>query len=162
MYSSHIFIKRFCLHKSMEKKDWCIISQLRSDARKPVSTISNTVHLCREAVAKRIEKYTPIIRKYTVLLDFQKIGLVHVLMNVSVSEEKEIFEKYIQQHHGLNTFYQTSNGYAIEMVFQNAFEADEFVNALTCAFAIQEKHVWVIEKQLAQECFLENMRSIHG
>lgn len=145
----------------MEKKDWVIISQLRSDGRKPVSTISSAVHLCRGTVAKRIEKYDSIIRKYTVLLDFQKIGLVQVLVNISLNEEKGVFERYIQQHPCLNTFYQTSKGYAVEMVFQNAIEADKFVNALSSAFAITEKQVWVIEKQLAQECFLVNMREAH-
>lgn len=146
----------------MEKKDWVIISQLRSDARKPVSTISNAVDLCRETVAKRIEKYNSIIRKYTVLLDFQKIGLIHVLMNVTIiNEDKEVFERYMQQHPCLNTFYQTSKGYAVEMVFQNALEADKFVTALSSAFAITEKQVWVIEKQLAQECFLEKMREAY-
>ncbi len=146
----------------MEKKDWNIISQLRSDARKPVSTISSTVNLSREAVTKRINTYNMFIKKYTVLLDFQKIGLVHVLMTISITEDHEIFEKYIQQQHGLNTLYQTSNGYAMEMVFQNSFEADEFINALNRGFVIQEKHVWVIEKQLAHECFLENMRQNNG
>ncbi|MFA6888309.1 MAG: AsnC family transcriptional regulator [Candidatus Woesearchaeota archaeon] len=141
----------------MKENDMQILSCLRSDARMSLMTISKAVNMCRTAVRKRLKQYETSIEKYSLLLNFQRMGFFHVIFFITLAkEDKEIFGKYIQQHPYLNTLYEiTDADYAGEMVFKTHAEVEDFFNALENAFTITEKQVFLIKKQVTKECFLQ-------
>ena len=97
----------------IDEKDRAIISVLRKNARETTKDISKAIKLPRTTVSERIKKMIErgIIKKFTVTLDYEKIGLpitafilVSFLPNPEISQRelakriskmKNVYEVYI-------------------------------------------------------------------
>ncbi|OYT62611.1 transcriptional regulator [Thermoplasmatales archaeon ex4484_30] len=97
----------------IDEKDRAIISVLRKNARETTKDISKAIKLPRTTVSERIKKMVErgIIKKFTVTLDYEKIGLpitafilVSFLPNPEISQRelakriskmKNVYEVYI-------------------------------------------------------------------
>ena len=142
----------------MDKHDFLIVSELRTDARAPVLFISDTLRLSRVTIAQRLKKLQEtIIRKYTALVDFRKLGFsVKLLFSITLApHDKNIFAKYIQKHPSVNNFYSTAHGadYLVEMIFQTQTEAERFLEQLSSAFSIVQQQVYYLDQELVRESF---------
>ncbi len=136
----------------MNKKDRLIVSLLRSDGRAPISAISQSVQLCRASVAERLK--STYIKKYTALIDFQRLGFIHIFFWVKVAHnERNVLKKFLLQHKSLNSMYVSENGFFVEMYFQSEEEYEEFFSSIEKAFIIFEKQVFIIDEEIIQECF---------
>jgi DNA-binding Lrp family transcriptional regulator len=136
----------------MNKKDKMIVSLLRSDARTSISTISNVVQLCRASVAERLK--SAYIKKYTALIDFQRMGFINLFFWIKVAEnEKTVFKKYLSQHRNINSLFASENGFFVDMYFESEQEYEEFFASIETAFIIFEKHIFAIDEEIVQECF---------
>ena len=142
----------------MNSNDILIVSQLRSDARKPILEISTCLKICRATVTDRLRiLQTTVIQKYIALVDFKKLGYpVQLCFSITLAEEdKEVFCRYIQQHPLLNNLYKLQEGfdYFIEMHFPTKKEAEDFLSSLENAFSIIEKQVFFVDQELVRESF---------
>ena len=142
----------------MDKHDFLIVSELRTDARAPVLSMSDTLCLSRVTIAQRLKKLRQtIIRKYTALVDFRKLGFsVKLLFSITLApHDKTVFAKYIQEHPSLNNFYSTAYGadYLVEMIFQTQTEAECFLERLSSAFSIVQQQVYYLDQELVRESF---------
>ena len=97
----------------IDEKDRAIIAVLRKNARETTKDISKAIKLPRTTVSERIKKMVErgIIKKFTVTLDYEKIGLpitafilVSFLPNPEISQRelakriskmKNVYEVYI-------------------------------------------------------------------
>jgi len=140
-----------------------IVSELRSDARAPVLSISGTLRLSRVTITQRLKNLQQhIIQKYTTLVDFRKLGFsIKLLFSITLaSHDKDVFAKYIQEHPSLNNFYSTTHGsdYLVEMIFQTQAEAEQFLHCLSSAFSIVQQHVYYLDQELVRESFFPDPR----
>lgn len=147
----------------MDKHDFLIVSELRSDARSPVLSISGTLRLSRVTISQRLKRLQEtIIQKYTTIVDFRKLGFsVKLLFSITLaSHDKDIFAKYIQKHRSLNNFYSTTHGadYLVEMIFQTQAEAELFLQCLSSAFSIVQQQVYYLDQELVRESFFPDPR----
>ncbi|MBI5072337.1 Lrp/AsnC family transcriptional regulator [Candidatus Woesearchaeota archaeon] len=150
------------MRKKDTSKDHLLVSLLRQDARQPIRTLGNAISMCRGTVAERLfSLQKEVIRKYTALVDFRKLGFgTRVLFTISLaSEEKNIFGRYIRGHPALNNLYQTTNGadYIFEMIFCNHHEYSLFMEDIEYAFAIHSLTTSFIEQELVREAFVTSL-----
>ena len=151
-------------------KDYLIVSLLREDARKTIRSIAISTDMCRVTVAHRLcFLQHQVIRKYTALVDFQKIGFcVRVLVSITLaSQDIAIFGRYIQAHPALNNLYKTTkdSDYFFEMIFETQKELHVFLNDIHTAFAITDLKLSFIEQELVRESFFGNVHAlsvVHG
>lgn len=150
------------MRKKDTSKDYLIMSLLRQDARQSLQNISSTISMCRVTVAHRVAYLQKeVIRKYTALVDFQKIGYTtRVLLNITLApQDKLVFGRYIHGHPALNNLYKTTHGsdYLLELVFTTKIEYAQFMEDIHYAFSIQAFTVSFVEQELVRESFASSV-----
>ncbi|MEA2055198.1 MAG: Lrp/AsnC family transcriptional regulator [Candidatus Thermoplasmatota archaeon] len=80
----------------LDEKDRIIIEELKKDAKQPIMKLSRKVGLPRTTVGERIRKLIDkkIIKKFTVMLDYEKVGLpITTFILVSFLPNPEISQR---------------------------------------------------------------------
>ena len=147
------------MRKKDTSKDHLLVSLLRQDARQPLRTLGNAISMCRGTVAERLSVLQKeVIRKYTALVDFHKLGFgTRVLFTITLAyDEKKIFGRYILTHPNLNNLYQTTSGadYLFEMIFRNHHDYSLFLEDIEYAFDIRALTTSFVEQELVREAFV--------
>lgn len=85
----------------LDKLNWSILTVLQENARLPFAEIGRKVGLSAPAVAERVQKLEDagVIKRYTVALDYEKIGtpLQAVVLFTSSSGKMASFLKHIEK-----------------------------------------------------------------
>ena len=145
----------------MKKKDILIISKLRSNSRETLTNLSRATKIPVSTIYDRMKNhYGDIIRKHTVLLDFNKLGFntrAHILIKVK-KEDKELFKEALIKNSNINSIFKINNGYdyLIEAVFRNIQEIENFMEAIESKFKVLNRQVFYIIDELKREDFLIN------
>ncbi len=133
--------------------------QLRIDGRQPLTEISRKIHMPVSTLFDKVKSNKDsMIRRFTCLLDFRRIGFncrAQIVLRVKKEERGEI-QKHLLKHPNVNSAYKINNGYdfLIETVFKEIRELDLFLEKLDEKFKIHEKSVYYIIEDLARERFL--------
>ncbi|MCF7872507.1 Lrp/AsnC family transcriptional regulator [Candidatus Woesearchaeota archaeon] len=142
----------------MKQTDIIITSHLRKNARKSLTEITKETGIPTSTIhnkIKNMEKY--IIKKFTVLLDYEQTG--HHNWNITMikikEEQRQEFEEYTKNHPNINTMLEITNeyNYQLETVFKNLKEYADFIRELQNKFDIEKKQEHIVLKEHKQETF---------
>lgn len=142
----------------INKKELEIVSAFRRNARESLTTASRKLRVPVSTLYDRLRKYQKnIIIKHTALLDFEKLGYsIRVILGFKTNiKNKETVQKFLENHHRINTIFKTSNesDYLIETIFKNLGEYSAFSEELE-KFGIKNKHEFYVVKDIKREAFL--------
>jgi DNA-binding Lrp family transcriptional regulator len=143
-----------------KKKDLVILSHLRSDARKSLVDLSKKTGIPASTIYDRVNVHEKgAIRRYTALLDFEKLGFhgrVYVAVKLDNPQKREELLEFLQNHNTVNSIYKINLGYhyLFEAVFKNVSEAESFIDVLQDKFGLDEKHIFNIIEEVKKEEFL--------
>ena len=143
-----------------KQKDLVILSHLRNDARKSLVELSKKTGIPASTIYDRVNVHEKdAIKKYTALLDFEKLGFhgrVYVAIKLDDTQKREELLDFLQNHDTVNSIYKINLGfhYLFEAVFKNVSEAESFIDVLHDKFGIDEKHIFNIIEEVKKEEFL--------
>jgi len=116
---------------SFDTLDMKIIKAFQHDARTPIVKLAREVGVNEATVRKRVEKLIKngIIQKFTVVLDYHKLGRVvkaFVGLRVQPAKLKEIVD-HLSKHPDVMVLYRTSGD--TDIIIEVIFEKMEDLNA---------------------------------
>ena len=106
-----------------------------------------------------------IITKHTALIDFSKLGFnarANIMIKVDRSIRDEI-RKFLLKHQNINSLYKISNGFdfLIEGVFKNVKDVEDFLDALSEKFKLEQTNVYYIVEDIKKEGFMNDERLLN-
>jgi DNA-binding Lrp family transcriptional regulator len=140
----------------MKLSDTKILHYLRQNSRTNLTTISRKTGIPVSTIFDKIKMYEQeFVHKFTVLLDFQKLGYnvrAKVLLKVD-PQSRDKLRAYLMAHQSVNNLFRINNGYdfALECVFTSIREVEEFVEGLEMQFTVLDKTVYHIIEDIARE-----------
>jgi len=145
----------------LKEKEMLILSHFRTDARISLTKLSKITKVPVRTIFDKIKEYKKlnIIRKYTSLIDFKKLGYeigTQILLSAG-KDSRESLQKFLVQHPRVNNVFRINNGFdfLIESLFRDMQELDEFMRSLEDFGPMQKKEFFVME-DLKREEFLGN------
>lgn len=135
--------------------DLVILKHMRQNARKSLTEISHHTSIPVSTVFDRLQKYEKgVIKRYTSLLNFEKIGYNVRVVYIISSNKRESLKGFLMKHRNVNNVYRLNNGYDFyaEAVFRNMKELEEFNEQLE-RFSIRLRQEHHIIEELAKERF---------
>lgn len=149
----------------MNQKDLKIITQLRQNARMPLTKMSKKIHIPISTIFDRLKlNEKEIIIKHTSLLDFTKLGY-NTRANITLRvdrDDKEALKKHLINHHQVNSFYKINNGFdfMIEGIFKQIKDMEDFLESLEQKFKILDKKSFFIIEDIKREAFMSNVHLV--
>jgi len=146
----------------MDEKQFNLLVHLRKDSRKNLATIGRSIRTPISTLHDRMKRLREeLVEKYTCIVNFKKMGFncrAHVIIRLCNKEDRDILKEALLRHHGVNSLYKINNGYDFlaEVVFQDMFQLDTFVEQLDEKFKIKEKKIYYIVEDIAREVFLSD------
>ena len=146
----------------INKKDLKIISQLRSDARMPLTKMSRKIQIPVSTIFDRLKiNENNLILKHTCLLNFSKLGYnVRAHINLKVDkEDKEALKEHLIKHQSVNSVFKINNGFdfMVEGVFKQIIDMENFIENLDQKFKILDKKSYFIIEDIKRESFMSNL-----
>jgi len=146
-------------YSKMKQTDIKIIQHLRNNARNSITKISRKTGIPTSTVfvkLKDLEK--DIIKKYTALLDYSKIGY-HDWHKTAVKLEgghQQDFEDYVYSHENINSVYEINGGfhYLIESVHKNIRDYMDFIKEMQTKFDVEEMKQFQIIRDIKREALV--------
>ncbi|MBU0535647.1 MAG: Lrp/AsnC family transcriptional regulator [Nanoarchaeota archaeon] len=143
----------------MEKDDALIISHLRQNARKNLTSISKQTGIPVSTIFDRIKRYNgQMIIKHTALLDFAKLGFdmrVTIVLKVPKETRQEV-QNYLMKVEHVNSMFRINNGYdfLVDALFRNMKEVNDLMEELD-QFKVKKECYYVLE-DLKREAFMSD------
>ena len=138
-----------------KQKDIVLFSALRKNGRMTLTNISKETHMPVSTVFEKLRHYTGgIIKKYTVLLDFAKLGYtIHVSLVLKVGCRDKLLQ-FLNTHPNVNNVYRINNGYDVlcEALFKDIHTSESFLQALE-EFTIVKMEVFYVLEDVRREGF---------
>ncbi|MFT7615428.1 MAG: DNA-binding Lrp family transcriptional regulator [Candidatus Woesearchaeota archaeon] len=144
----------------MDQKELVILSQFRQNARENLTTTSRKIRIPISTIYDRLRRYEGnVIKKYTTLLDFGKLGYnlkVQIVLKVAL-KSKAALQNFLNHHSRVNSLFLLSNDYdfLLEGIFRDIKEVSDFAQALE-KFSIIDKHEFYVVDDIKREDFLTN------
>jgi DNA-binding Lrp family transcriptional regulator len=142
----------------LNEKDMKILTNLRVNARLPLSTLSRQTGIPASTLFDKIRaQERDVIRGYTSLLDFRRLGFgtcATILLN---ARDKVAVQEYLLSHPNVNNLHRLGNEYdfALEVIFRSEAELAGFVEHIRQEFGIEEIQISVIREVVKREEFME-------
>lgn len=149
----------------MKEKDIKIITNLRQDARMPLTKMSRITRIPVSTIFDRLkENERSIITKHTTLIDFSKLGY-HTRANITIKVDRDDKQKlceYLSKNNSVNSLYKINNGYdfMIEGIFKQIKDLDDFLEDIEGKFRIQDKKSYFIIQDIKRENFMSNINLV--
>ena len=149
----------------INKKDILIISNLRINARMPLTKMSRKINIPVSTIFDRLKiNENGLIKKHTCLLNFSKLGY-NVRANIAFkveADDREGLKEYLLKHESANSVYKINNGFdfMIEGIFREIREMEDFIEDLEKRFRILDKKSFYIIEDLKREEFLSKTQII--
>jgi len=145
----------------INQKYLVVFAYLRQNARLKLSKISRKTGIAISTIHDQLKAQKDnLIKKYTTLLDFEKLGYnAKLSFAISVSpDDKQKLRDFLLKNHKINSLYAINNGFDFlaEGIFKQIREAEQFVEKIEQEFEIKDKEVHYIVDELKQETFLSN------
>ncbi len=143
----------------MNEKERLIISHLRKDARTSLVAISHETNIPISTIYDKINRLhkDKVIKKYTALIDFSKLGLHHtakLILKVDRSQREDLLY-FLKKHPAINSIYEINGGkdFLIETIQKDVKEHLAFVELLKEKFMIIELQEFQILGEVEREKF---------
>ncbi|MFC1753810.1 Lrp/AsnC family transcriptional regulator [Thermoproteota archaeon] len=143
------------------EKDILLMSHLRQNARKNLTSISKETGIPVSTIFDKIRKYesSKLIKKHTALLDFSKLGYevkVHIVLKVPKDKRDEL-KTYLLKEPLVNSVYRINNGYdfMIEAFFRNIREVHDFTEGLE-RFKVKSPEEYFVLEEVKKEAFMSD------
>jgi len=149
-----------------KEKDIALFQNLRLDGRMSLTELSRRTKLPISTIYERLRlHYGDIIKKYTVVLDFTKLGYnvrVHFIIKVDKNNKQELFV-YLKKHRNVNNLYRINNGYdyLCEGIFEHMQESEKFTEILEEKYSVKKVQSYYILEDLKHEEFFGKENGIH-
>lgn len=143
----------------MNKKDILIITNLRKNARMPLTMMSKKTNIPVSTLFDRLKSNEDqYIVKHTSLIDFQKLGF-NTRANIALKadrDDKDALKEYLMKNCNVNSIYRINNGYdyMVEAVFKQLRDLEEFLDDLDKRFKITDKKSFFIIEDIKRESFM--------
>ncbi|MBD3313517.1 hypothetical protein GF345_03675 [Candidatus Woesearchaeota archaeon] len=143
----------------MEKDDAIIISHLRDNARKNLTSISKATGIPISTIFDRIKRYDgSYIKRHTALLDFSKLGYdmrVNIVLKVP-KENREALQEFLVKTEHINSMFRINNGYdfLVDALFRNMKEVNDLMEELE-QFKVKKECYYVLE-DIKREAFMSD------
>jgi len=140
----------------LSKKDIEIISHLRNNARKKITTISRQTNIPVTTIYDKVRVHErKFIKKHTSLLDFQKMGFLataHIAIKVE-KDSREALQKFLLEKPNINSLYKTNFGTDLlaEGIFKDTAELQNFKEEIEEKFHTNEIRIFNIIEELKEE-----------
>jgi DNA-binding Lrp family transcriptional regulator len=141
----------------VNEKELAIISHLRKDSRTSLAVISEGVEMPSSTIYDRIIRLQrdDIIKSYTVILDFKKLGLNHhtkIALKVNKPYREELLE-YLKKQKVVNSISQINSGFdfMVETLSKDIKEHIDFVESLKSKFDIVDFHQYQVVEEIFKE-----------
>ncbi len=140
-----------------------IINELRKNSRQSLVTIGETTNIPQSTVYDKVKSLEEsVIKKYTCLLDYQKLGYgIEIKMAFKISNEQKVqgheqILSFIKQHKNINNAFHINHDFDffIECVFENYGAMYDFLNELKEKFGVEKQEVYHILHDIKHEEFL--------
>ncbi|MBN2457703.1 Lrp/AsnC family transcriptional regulator [Candidatus Woesearchaeota archaeon] len=144
---------------AISKTDLKVLSYLRSDARSSISSISAEIDVPVSSVLSRLRMLEDkIIKKYSTLLNYSKIGFVQInliIMAGARKSDKDALRSFLMEHPNVNSLFQVSDGFDfyLETVFKDIKGFYDFTDSLS-SFKIRKIEEHHVIEEIKKEEFL--------
>ncbi|NOZ81067.1 MAG: Lrp/AsnC family transcriptional regulator [DPANN group archaeon] len=149
----------------MNPAEYKILQRLRANARSKLTTMSRNTHIPISTIFDKIRQLDGrLIRKFTVLLAFERMGLYSALMVLKVHpEQKAALLQRLKKNPAVNNLRRINNGYdfLVEMVFANMRELDGFLEKIEQEFKLRKKEVFFVLDDIKRETYLSDDLVVH-
>ncbi len=149
----------------ISKKDLLIISNLRSNARETLTTISKKTKIPISTIYDKLKFHARnLIIKNTALLDFARLGFntrAKVMLKAD-REQRDSLKVHLLKNPNVNTVYKINNDFdfLVEVIFKNIRELDNFVENLDDKFRLIDKKVFHVVEDVKREEFMSDPDTI--
>ncbi|HDP73922.1 MAG TPA: Lrp/AsnC family transcriptional regulator [Candidatus Woesearchaeota archaeon] len=145
--------------KSMNRKDFDILTQLRRNSRMKLTALSRKTGIPVSTLFERIKSMKGfLVKKSTIVVDFEKLGLeTKAFIRIKTkSEEKSQLIDYLRKSINVNSIWKVNNRFDLlcEVIFEGMKEFDRFVEELETKFSIRELETEYVIKEIEREMFL--------
>ena len=146
----------------LSPKELLILSNLRNNARLPLTTLSKQTNIPVSTIYGRLkEQEKSFITKHTSLLDFRKLGYdirVNIVMKTT-RDKRDQLREFLFKNRSVNTAFRVSNGYdfSAECIFKNMEELQKFLEKLDNLNV--EENIFYIMDEIKRESFLTKLEN---
>lgn len=143
----------------MTFKDFELLRHLRLNSRKSIAKISQECNIPASSAYSRLKSCeNEIIKRYTSLLNFEKMGLyakIHLIIKIRNSS-KDNFVNFLKICPNVNSIFRLKGDFDfyIEAIFKHEIDANEWVDNLKEKFHFDNLVVHHILKDIQNELFL--------
>ncbi len=152
-------------NEKMNKKEKLIISALRQDSRKSLTTMSRELRIPVSTLHEKLQSFKgDLIKRNTALIDFTTLGFntrANVFIKVEREQRQEV-KNFLLKTNCVNTLLKVNNGYdfMIEFIFRHIKDMEDFIEELEQKFKILAKDTFYIVDDIKREEFLANPRLV--
>jgi len=145
----------------LSKKEMELLCHMRANARQRLTSISRTMQTPVSTLFDKLRiQERKYIKKYTTLIDFDKLGfntVAKIVLKVK-KEDRDAVRDYLIKHQNVNSFLKINNGYDFmaEVVFRHIKELEDFIENLERKFSIKSNQVYYIIDDIKRECFMDS------
>jgi DNA-binding Lrp family transcriptional regulator len=143
---------------TLGQREMIILSQFRRNARQTLTELSRTTNIPVSTIYDKLKVYeSSIIKRYTALVDFSKLGY-DIRVNISIKAEpcaKKQLTNFIINNLNVNSVYRINSGYdfMVEALFRDMKEMQVFLDELD-RIGVKERNEYFISEDLKREAFL--------
>ncbi len=142
----------------MKSTDLEILRQLRKNSRESITNISKQTGIPTSTVFCKIKDHERLIKKYTALIDFSKLGFnnwMRLVFHIE-REEKERLMELLKENENINSIHELvgESNIMIETIHRNIKDYLDFLEYLQSKFEIKELQQFHVITDKKQEAFM--------
>jgi len=136
-----------------------LLKQFRVNARMKLTSMSRKTGIPVTSIFDKITNLDKIgiIKKYTILLDYELIGFeIKAILIIKINKkQKTDLKEFLSHHHSVNSLYRINNGFdfILEVIFKNMKIMDDFLEKIEKNFDILKLEIHYILEELKREDF---------
>lgn len=149
------------MQKQLTAKEKALLSNIRSNARETLTTISKRTGIPISTIFEKLKRYEKrFITKHTTIVDFNKLGYSTraTLFLKTRAENRTELGNHLKAHPNINNVFRINNGYDFmaEAIFKDIQELQNFIEQLELDYAITDQQTHMIIEDVAREVFVIN------
>ena len=150
----------------IKKNELILLSHLRRNARETLTKISRDTRIPVSTIFDKLKRYdNNLIKKATVLLDFQKLGYntrVTLMLKVP-KEQRDNLKNFLIHENNVKSIYRVNNNFdfLMEGIFTSMQDFQEFIENLEEKFEIKDKQMFYILDDIKKEEFMSNPKLLN-
>jgi len=144
----------------LKREDLFIISNLRRNARQPLTEISKQLNIPVSTLYEKIKGFDGnLIKKYTVIPNYEKLGfnlrIIYFLNFKEKHADNEKLKFFLTNNHNVNSVFRISGDYnlVVDCIFKSVQEMHDFAREMD-NFDIKDKKICYVMNELKVESFL--------